>query len=108
MTKAVTGGGIAFRPVSDKPGTKPILGRPASGEVQPDGTYVLGTHAKSDGAVVGKHEIRFTPPAVKVDHELQPDESPPPSPYDGLVPKTRQIEVKPGKNEINIELVKGT
>jgi hypothetical protein len=35
----------------------PEAGRAATGEIQSDGSFVLGTWGKSDGAVVGKHRV---------------------------------------------------
>lgn len=37
--------------------TAPDAGRPASGSIQPDGTFVLTTHARDDGAVKGTYSI---------------------------------------------------
>jgi len=35
-------------------------GLTARGEIQPDGTFVLGTYSDGDGAVIGKHKISIT------------------------------------------------
>ncbi len=35
-------------------------GQPASGIIQPDGTFVLSTFESEDGAVVGKQKVRIT------------------------------------------------
>jgi len=45
-------------------------GKTASGYIKPDGTYVLTTYDKGDGAMIGEHEVRI--------HRLAPedDESP--------------------------------
>jgi hypothetical protein len=37
---------------------QPENGKLASGKIQSDGTFVLGTHTSNDGAVVGKHRVR--------------------------------------------------
>ncbi len=100
----VTGGTVTLRPIGG--GGAANLGKPASGNVQPDGSFVLGTRGPTDGAVVGKHEVRYSAPAVAFEGELKPGESVPPSPFDGLVPQQKEVEVAAGKNEINIELVK--
>jgi hypothetical protein len=99
----VTSGVIRFRPV-EVPGAKQgVLGRPASGEVKNDGTFVLTTYSQGDGAVVGKHEVSYVPVAKGAEgYEDKPEQSP----YVGLVPKERMVEVKPGSNEITIELVR--
>jgi hypothetical protein len=44
----VTKGTITFQPDD---------GRPATGEIQPDGTYKLSTFADKDGAVPGHHKV---------------------------------------------------
>ena len=35
-------------------------GQPATGEIQPDGSFTLSTYAPEDGAVVGEHRVRIT------------------------------------------------
>ena len=35
----------------------PTKGRPASGQIQPDGTYTLTTFTAGDGALLGKHKV---------------------------------------------------
>lgn len=110
--KAVEGGMINFRPVAVAGAEKGLLGKPAQGQVQPDGTFVLTTNKPSDGAVIGKHEVTFVPAFTggeeydpnKVDYEKAKSAT---SPYMGLVPKEKQVEVKAGQNEFTIELVKG-
>jgi len=98
----VTSGGIRFRPI-EVPGAKEgSLGKPATGEVKSDGTFVLSTYGDGDGAVVGKHEVSYIP--VSKGAETYEDK-PEPSPYAGLAPKEKVVEVKPGQNEITIELV---
>jgi hypothetical protein len=102
----VTGGSLVFAPVPSSDGSAKV-GKPAAGEVQSDGSYKLSTYAASDGAVVGKHRVRYSPPQMPLPpgKTLQPGEGLPPSPFDGLVPKETQVDVKKGNNEIAIELV---
>jgi hypothetical protein len=45
-------GSVLFEPV--------VKGPPARADIQPDGTFVLGTYSTSDGAVIGKHKVRIT------------------------------------------------
>jgi len=103
--KPVTGGLISFTPVADQ--KEP--GKPASGEVQQDGTYTLGTESKGDGVVAGKHSVRYTPPSIPYPEgrEPRPGEAPPKSGFEGLVPKTQQVEVQVGTNSVDIDLVPG-
>ena len=108
--KPVTGGSLTFRPVNPTPGGETAnLGKPATAAVQSDGTYVLGTYKKNDGAVPGQHKVSYSAPVVEVqwvekDGDMKPA-SDVASPYDGLRPKVAQVEVKDGRNQIDIELV---
>lgn len=95
----VKDGSVTFRPL----GTGTTLGKPASAEVV-DGAFVLSTYGKDDGAVIGKHEVTYT---YTSEAPKDYNDKPKPSPYMGLVPEPNQVEIKAGKNEINIELVKG-
>ena len=67
----------------------------------------MGTQRAADGAVVGKHKVTYTPPVMNFPEgkEPKPGESPPRSGFEGLVPKVAEVEVKPGPNTIDIELV---
>ena len=49
--KALEFGSVVFQPEK---------GIPARGDIQPDGTFVLGTYGESDGAIIGKHRVRVT------------------------------------------------
>ena len=60
-------GSVLFQPVGK--------GLPARGEIQSDGTFVLGTYSGSDGAVVGKHKVRITcNDTQNPDYKLAPGE----------------------------------
>lgn len=39
---------------------QPEKGIPARGDIKSDGTFVLGTYAETDGAILGKHKVRVT------------------------------------------------
>jgi hypothetical protein len=71
--------------------------------VASDGTFVLSTDADRDGAVIGRHQVVYAPPSAPSE---TPDPNVPASPYHGLVPRTSEVEVRAGKNEIDIELVR--
>jgi hypothetical protein len=98
---------ITFSPTTTEGGKDP--GKPGAGIVNTDGTYSLTTYQENDGAVVGKHQLIYQPPAVEatVDPEkpLGPDESPPTSPFAGKLLKPSEVEVKAGNNTIDIELI---
>lgn len=104
--KPVPGGTLTFAPIpsSDEDRTP---GQPAKAEVQPDGSYVLGTKGAADGAQVGRHRVYYLapPPTLPPGFVQQASVGPPPSPYQGLAPKTPEVEVKPGTNTIDLELV---
>ncbi|QDT56030.1 hypothetical protein Pan44_40800 [Caulifigura coniformis] len=53
-------GSISFTPVGD-PGSMES-GKPAMGTLRPDGTFTLTTNDRFDGAIVGKHSVRYFGP----------------------------------------------
>jgi hypothetical protein len=65
-------------------------GKPATGVTDADGSYVLSTYKAWDGALVGKHQV-----TVKLDDT---------NPARCKRSKQVSLEVKPGGNELNIEL----
>jgi hypothetical protein len=60
-------------------------GQPATGKIQPDGTYRLGTFAEGDGAVPGHHKVQVV--ANDGDPTKMPGSSPGYKPPKDLVPK---------------------
>ena len=38
---------------------QPVMGPPARGVIQPDGTFQLSTYGSNDGAVIGQHQVRI-------------------------------------------------
>ena len=102
MGEAVKGGTLIFGPLGEGK-----VGQPATATIKPDGTYVLGTNSTSDGALVARHHITFSPPPQELTKEQRTDPTyiaPLPA-YMGMVPKQAEVEVKSGKNIIEIELV---
>lgn len=73
-----------------------------SGEVQPDGTFTISTFGNQDGAVPGKQKIAITPPPPL------PDVVPPkpliPRKYASFDTSGLETEIKPGTNEVTLEL----
>ncbi len=100
---SVKGGTLTFSPV----GGTDQAGKPATAEVQQDGSYTLGTNSAGDGACVGRHRITYTPPSVELTDQQRTDPKyiAPQPPYAGLEPKQVEVEVKSGPNTIAIELV---
>lgn len=99
----VQGGVITFRPVAAQADASREAGKPASGEVGNDGTFVLSTYGTQDGAVVGRHQVSYTPMSKGAESY---EDTPEPSPYIGLVPESAEVEVQSGANQIEIKLVK--
>ncbi len=102
----VPGGSLLFSPIRDAKSNKP--GKSGQATIKSDGTYTVTTYTDGDGAVIGSHQLSFSPPAVE-----QPSAaagahvaSPPPSPYAGLGSKQAKVAVVKGGNTIDIELVK--
>lgn len=103
--EVIKGGNIIFTPAGKGQETNT---QAANAEVQPDGTYSLGTNTKGDGASVGRHRVLFTPPEQKLTEEQRtnPKFNAPPPMYVGLRPVQEEVEVKAGPNTIDIELKK--
>src|SRR5262245_44393672 len=92
----VTAGFVIFEPVNQKVG--------ARGEIQPDGTFQLGTHADKDGAMEGEYKVLIAPPPLPEEGKPRPS---------AIHPKYRAPESTPlkftvtrdrVKNKFNIEL----
>jgi hypothetical protein len=102
--KDVPGGEVIFEPMAEgksQPGKTTIV------PVEEDGTFVVTTYKENDGAIIGKHRIRYNAP------QLEPGKAAAgghvatrTSPFAGLVPKVQEIEIKPGDNVIEVELVR--
>ena len=91
----------------------PDAGRSATGQIQSDGTYSLGTYTQSDGALIGTHKVAI------IANESGGDDRPA---YERFNQKTKTLiperyaaagtsgltfEVKPGDNVANFELKSG-
>ncbi len=72
--KPVTTGTVMFIPVAGGP--------PATGQIQPDGSYVMKTYFSADGAVLGEHKVTIT--ALDMGTGLPEDEATEPKP---LIPE---------------------
>ncbi len=67
--KPITQGTITFIPVKDD--GSPREGKAAIGTIQSDGTFVLTTYEKDDGAILGKHRVVYSPPEEESDEEAE-------------------------------------
>lgn len=93
----VTAGSIIFTPSSNGDGS--MVGKSATGYIEPDGSFVLSTYGNGDGAVVGSH--RVTVRGV----EGKPEEGEREGSGAKPVGTTNAIfEVKPGDNLFEVQL----
>jgi hypothetical protein len=91
--KPVSGGVVFFSPVASS--DKSLTGKPASGDVDADGSFVLTTYHDDDGAIVGRHKVTYSPP-------VSDDPQAPRCECAGAAPV--EVEVEPGENDITVEL----
>lgn len=100
----VTEGSLLFAPQDSAASASP-----ATGLIQSDGSFALGTHQDGDGAAPGRHKVHYTAPAP-VGPEWN-GYGPRPkltySPFHGLAPKEQELEIKPGQADLTVELVPG-
>jgi hypothetical protein len=93
------GGRIMFEPIAD--GTNKIVGKPAFGKIQSDGSYVLTTYKEGDGAVVGSHHPVIFGNRVedpRVENPTRPTE---PGPNIGLVRlQDKKFDVVAGQDNV--------
>jgi hypothetical protein len=89
--KPVADAALIFSPVPKNENDKES-GKAAAGGTDEDGYFVLSTYKERDGALIGKHRV-----AVTVDEGSRKV---------ACKSKTLVIEIKPGDNEVNIELDK--
>lgn len=91
----VTSGTVTFTPLgaSDKLET----GKPASGTVGADGTFVLSTFDRFDGAIVGKHSVQYS---GAEDEEAEAEEV-----DEGAVSEEASAASKPAGNRPTVQAV---
>ena len=97
----VTGGSLTLVPQAGE-------GKPAAADVQADGSFSMAPGSAAGGAITGPHRVLYSAPVgeVPVGIELKPGQGPPLSPFAGLKPKADVVEIKAGKNSLEIELTK--
>ena len=96
-------GSLLFVPVAG--------GTSAQGEIGSDGSYVMGTYEKTDGAILGEHKVIITalrqPAGALPEDDLVGDAAPIsliPDRYGDLEKSGLRATVKKGDNEVNFEL----
>ncbi len=77
----------------------------AVGDIKADGTFKLSTFGADDGAMPGKYRVAINPPN-NPDPDKPPTKSKLPAKYENLDTSGLTAEVKPGKNNIELELDK--
>jgi hypothetical protein len=88
----------------------PAAGRAATGTIQSDGTFSLGTYGESDGALIGKHKVAVISYEAANDgrpaYEVRTQTSKPlvPERYMAVGTSGLTFDVKPGKNDANLDL----
>ena len=75
----------------------------ASGHLAADGTFKLTTFGADDGAIPGQHRVAITPPQ-SADPDKPPQKSKLPAKYSSFDTSALTAEVKPGRNNIELEL----
>lgn len=107
--KPVTAGELQFAPQgSDSPG------KPGSATIQSDGTFTVSTYGNGDGAWVGTHSVSYVVPPPRPENESTSQSSGEPSnegrriqsPYEGLVPEQKTVDVPGGGLTLDVKLVK--
>jgi hypothetical protein len=79
------------------------LHKSASGEIQADGTYRLGSLTKDDGAIPGKYQVTVSPPEVSGAGE-RGGRSPGAKPVSFRGPENPEVTVERKTNDIPIHL----
>lgn len=118
----VTVGSVTFTPV----GEGAELGKPATAAVGPNGTFVLTTNDRFDGAVVGKHKVVYVGPEGDEEEDEDKDKPAEGSPEEmaAYAKKMREPQMQKtqcvlpgelivevtdgGENDFTIELVPAT
>lgn len=87
----VTGLIVTFHPQARADSVNAVT-RQAMGETDAEGRFALGTNARGDGAAVGKHRVVLVPGNRE-------------KPLPGKLPDDYEVEVEPGDNTIDIQLL---
>jgi hypothetical protein len=77
----------------------------ATGQIGPDGTFTVSTFGSGDGALPGKHKVIITPP-TSPDPDKPPQKSKLPAKYENFDSSDLFVEIKPGRNPVELELDK--
>jgi hypothetical protein len=86
---------VSFQPADRKTG--PV------GQIKPNGTFKLSTFGADDGAIPGQHRVAITPPQSP-DPDKPPQKPHVPAKYGDFNTSGLTVEIKPGRNEVELEL----
>jgi len=75
----------------------------ATGHIAADGTFKLTTFGADDGAIPGQHRVAISPPPSP-DPDKPPQKSKLPVKYSNFDTSELTVEIKPGRNTIELEL----
>jgi len=75
----------------------------ATGHIAADGTFKLTTFGTDDGAIPGQHRVAITPPPSS-DPDKPPQKSKLPAKYSSFDTSELKVEIKPGRNPIELQL----
>jgi hypothetical protein len=85
--------------------TSSELRKSASGEIQADGSYRLGSLTKDDGAIPGKYEVTVSPPETPVQGERKKRQDAAAVPV--LAAEKLEVTVEAKTNDVPIHLHRG-
>jgi hypothetical protein len=84
----MTSGKVLFTPLGP--------GKPAAGDIQSDGSFVLSTYDMNDGAKPGRHRVTIVGAAKSEEQRIRPS---------WMAPKDHFIEIEAGKkNDLKIDV----
>ena len=104
--KPITSGSITFTPIGTDANNSDT-GKQASGALNSDGTFVLSTYGRFDGAIVGKHLVQFSGSGADDSDESEIDEKSDSEPTSGkgkVIRRNNQKSDCVQKAEITVEV----
>jgi hypothetical protein len=96
--KPLTGGWVVFEPL------EPHLKSSATGDIQADGTFRLGTEGRADGAMAGWYRVLISPPRTNTLDENAFERPVIHPKYRDRDESPLKVEVKPDKSANHITL----
>lgn len=101
--KPVTAGNVYFMPKGNEKDLN--AGRPSTGAPDENGEFLLSTHARNDGALIGTHVVNFVAPTMPESAKPDPKVVENVKKFGNLrIRPGHTVEVKSGVNKITLEL----